>query len=244
MKKHRVRSSAFYAKTLGFDLNYSVYPGDAQHPIIYMLHGAYGNHTHFYTEMNLIDDLNFMQYKGTIVFIDALNSYYLDTEHLKMETAIIQDLIPYMEANYPSNGQRLIWGISMGGYGALKFGTKYPELFDCVVSMSPGIWEIPPNDSALQRWGIFKNETGAFDQAFWIKEHPLSLMKPSNTKFYLITGQDDRLTDFESVNHFYNKAKDTLDIDYHVDEHGPHSWYYWNAIMLRTFLQLEKDGFI
>ncbi|HEY4537740.1 MAG TPA: alpha/beta hydrolase-fold protein [Erysipelothrix sp.] len=240
MIKHRIQSTSFYSKTLGFDLNYSVYPGDKHHPIIYMLHGAYGNHRDFYTQTDLQADLKFLQYPGTIIFVDALNSYYLNSRHLKMETAIIEDLLPYMEKQYAFNGQRVIWGISMGGYGALKLGMKYPELFTTVVSMSPGIWLDPPESSALKQWDIFKDET-RFDLTFWQNEHPLHYLRPLTNHYYLITGQDDHLTDFASVDYFYQKAKDTLQIDYTVDPHGPHAWYYWSAIMLRTFLQLQAD---
>ena len=240
MKKHRIKSSGFFSKTLGFDLNYSVYSGSKNHPIIYMLHGAYGNHTNFYTEMPLKEDLAFLQYPGTIVFVDALNSYYLDTEALRMETAIMCDLLPYIENTYPFNGERVIWGISMGGYGAIKLGMKYPKCFATVIAMSPGIWLDPPESSALKRWGIFKKEE-QFDLEFWQQEHPLSFLRPMSNRFYLITGKDDLLTDFASVNYFYQEVKGTLDISLTIDEHGPHAWYYWSAIMLRTFLQLQQD---
>lgn len=61
------------------------------------------------------------------------------------ESYIVEELIPYVNANYrqmttaSGNSQpfRAVMGQSMGGYGALYFGVKYPNLFVAYAGDSP-----------------------------------------------------------------------------------------------------------
>jgi enterochelin esterase-like enzyme len=59
-----------------------------------------------------------------------------------MESVIIKNLIPHIDATYrtiPSREARAIEGHSMGGYGALRLGFKYPNLFAAVTGNSPAL---------------------------------------------------------------------------------------------------------
>ena len=52
-----------------------------------------------------------------------------------VESMIIRDLIPHIDANYRTLAKResrMIEGFSMGGSGAAKLGFKYPELFGAI----------------------------------------------------------------------------------------------------------------
>jgi enterochelin esterase-like enzyme len=56
-----------------------------------------------------------------------------------VETVIIQDLIPHIDATFRTLAQRqfrAIEGFSMGGFGAAHLGFKYPELFGAVSIMA------------------------------------------------------------------------------------------------------------
>jgi S-formylglutathione hydrolase FrmB len=75
-------------------------------------------------------------------------------------------LIPDVERRFralPTRDARAIAGLSMGGYGALKFGVKHPERFILAASMS-----------------------GAFDAAAWDHTDPnlLAFVKPSIARTY------------------------------------------------------------
>jgi len=57
-----------------------------------------------------------------------------------VETVIIRDLIPHIDEAYRTWGTRegrAVEGFSMGGFGALHLGFKYPELFGAVTSLAP-----------------------------------------------------------------------------------------------------------
>ena len=66
----------------------------------------------------------------------------------------MHEFLPAMEKKYRigrTRSQRGILGISMGGYGALHYGFKYPEMFAAVSANMPALIEhVPPELS--QEW--------------------------------------------------------------------------------------------
>jgi enterochelin esterase-like enzyme len=79
-----------------------------------------------------------------VVFVNGLvEGMYVDWKDgsMPLETVIVQDLIPHIDATYRtiSNRQgRLLDGYSMGGYGAARLGFKYTELFGAISIMGGG----------------------------------------------------------------------------------------------------------
>ena len=58
-----------------------------------------------------------------------------------VESAFVEDLIPYVDANFrtrPSREHRLIEGFSMGGFGAGRLGIKHSNVFSRVSMLSAG----------------------------------------------------------------------------------------------------------
>jgi hypothetical protein len=56
------------------------------------------------------------------------------------EDFMVKDLVPYVDANFrtlPSRDSRGILGDFMGGYGAIRFGMKHPDVFGSVYAMHP-----------------------------------------------------------------------------------------------------------
>ena len=135
--KGTVKATSFYSPTLGLDWNYDVYlPADYEsnpdktYPVIYMLHGLYGNHRNLLERFDssaMLDEAIQTAGQGAIVvFVDGFNSFYIDSADrgLKMESAIMNDLVPYIESTYRVSKDRkdhAIGGISMGGYGWARF---------------------------------------------------------------------------------------------------------------------------
>ncbi len=57
------------------------------------------------------------------------------------EDFVIQELVPYIDANFrtlPSRNSRGMAGIFIGGYGAIRFGMRHPEIFRLGVCHAPG----------------------------------------------------------------------------------------------------------
>ena len=144
---NRVETVRFESKLVGATLPYNVVlPYDyhssraTRYPVLYLLHGLGGHHTDWTTRTNVADYA--AQYRLIIVTPEGNDGWYTDSAGVptdKYETYFLNELIPDVEARYrtiQSRYGRAIAGLSMGGYGAFKFGLKYPGQFVFVGSMS------------------------------------------------------------------------------------------------------------
>ncbi len=146
---NRVQTIQFESKLVGKTLPYNVLlPIDynlpaaktKRYPVVYLLHGLTGHYTDWLGRTSLIDYT--ASYDFIIVMPEGNNSWYTDSATVptdKYESYIVQELIPDVEKHFRAGSERegrAIAGLSMGGYGALKFGVKYPEKFVFAASMS------------------------------------------------------------------------------------------------------------
>src|SRR5688500_2819125 len=112
----------------------------ARFPVIYLLHGLTGSHK------NWVEKTKLLQYVANSGFIvvtpEGGNGWYTDsiaTPNDKYESYIIKELVPDVDKKFrtlPDRQNRVIAGLSMGGYGAIKFGLKYSEIFSMAGSFS------------------------------------------------------------------------------------------------------------
>ncbi len=97
------------------------------------------------------------------------NSFYInsDLNNVSYEDFFIQELVPYIDNTFNTIANpnfRGISGHSMGGYGALLLGMRYPEVFSCIGAESPTppfmftnveTWPNPPSYDAFTLNSIF-----------------------------------------------------------------------------------------
>ncbi len=118
-----------------------------RYPVVYYLHGGGGSQR--------VGDIWVQKLDAAIkagicppmiaILIEGLpNGRYLDSPDGKapIESVIIKDLIPNVDANYRTitrREARALEGLSMGGYGAFHFGFKYPEMFSLISGMCAGV---------------------------------------------------------------------------------------------------------
>ncbi len=111
-----------------------------RYPAIYLLHGLYGSYKNW-TEKTKIAEYA-AEYGFIIVNPEGANGWYTDsvlTPNDRYESYIIKELIPEIDRKFRTKADRddrIIAGLSMGGYGSVKFGLKYPDLFTLVGSFS------------------------------------------------------------------------------------------------------------
>jgi len=175
-----ITPAQFHSATLGRDWDYNIYiptgysPATARYPVLYLLHGFGNTRDEWIAKGGIGQTADRLIAAGTIppcliVMPSAGQSWYLDGPE-KMETAFIHDLLPEIEARYaaqPGRQGRLLAGVSMGGYGALRFALRYPETFAAAALMSPAIYDpLPPANSASRRSAVFMT-AGAFDPKLW-----------------------------------------------------------------------------
>ena len=77
------------------------------------------------------------------------------------ENFMIQELVPYMDANFKSirdRDSRGIAGIFIGGYGAIRLGMRHPEVFGSVYAMHPvGTGTGVGVSMTIPKWDILRN---------------------------------------------------------------------------------------
>lgn len=137
----------FDSKAAGEKVSYLLYlpPGyeksaTTRYPVTYWLHGLGGSQQGApdYCE-RLTQAINAGKTPPMIVvFVNGMiDSFYCDSasQRRPVETVIIKELIPHIDATYRTITRRegrAIEGFSMGGFGAAHLGFKHPELFGAV----------------------------------------------------------------------------------------------------------------
>jgi S-formylglutathione hydrolase FrmB len=120
-----------------------------RYPVLYLLHGAGGDENDWSSRTDLASYI--AKYNLIVVMPAVGNTWYANSasdEKARYEDVIIRDLIPHIDAKYRTIGNwhgRAIAGLSMGGFGALKFALRYPHLFVFAASFS-GAFDAPRTD--------------------------------------------------------------------------------------------------
>jgi S-formylglutathione hydrolase FrmB len=116
------------------------FKSNRRYPVLYLLHGLFGNHDDWTTRTNLAEYAT--KYDLIIVTPEGNDSWYVDSATVstdKSESYFVRELIPDVDARYRTIKDRRargVAGLSMGGYGALKYGLKYRDYFAFAASMS------------------------------------------------------------------------------------------------------------
>ena len=77
------------------------------------------------------------------------------------EDFMVQELVPYIDANFktiPTRDSRGIAGIFIGGYGAIRIGMRHPDVFGSVYAMHPvGTGTGVSISMTIPKWDILTN---------------------------------------------------------------------------------------
>jgi enterochelin esterase family protein len=174
-------------------------------PALYFLHGLGGDHTFLITSgaWNIIENLQEEKKIGEFVVIAprANTSFYINSKsgHTQYEDFFVRDLIPQMEKRFrllSARSARAITGVSMGGYGALRFAFKYPQMFASVSAHMPALMEQLPHASGDMALNVFIGSAFGqpVDEAFWKANTPFIFARTANPrglKIYFDCGDHD-----------------------------------------------------
>ncbi len=217
----------------------------ARFPVVYLLHGLTG-HFDNWTEKTAVGTLA----DGVIIVTpEGGDGWYTDSATVtndKYESYVVTELIPEIDRKFRTAGgreNRAIAGLSMGGYGAIKFGLKYPHLFSLVGSFS-GAFDAPkrgiggqktwpsiasvygPDDSPTRKANdIFVIAGGLAEER--VKQLPFIYFDCGTEDLLLNTNREfAELLVSKKVAHEYRQLP------------GRHSWPYWEK-QIREFLRLR-----
>jgi enterochelin esterase-like enzyme len=125
-----------------------------RYPVIYFLHGYTDNDAKFYGFsshwMNLVTVLDSVFAEGKVqeMIVVTPNAYSRFQGSMYSNSAttgnwedyVAKELVSYMDKHYrtiPRADSRGLSGHSMGGYGAMRIGQKYPDVFSSIYLLSP-----------------------------------------------------------------------------------------------------------
>lgn len=148
-EKPRYETVQFESRLVGAALPYNVLlpadykrgsSKDRRYPVLYLLHGLGGSAADWVSTRAHLADYA-AQYPFIIVVPEGKDGWYTDgpAQGAKFESYFVEELIPDVDRRFrtlASRDARAVAGLSMGGYGSMKFALKHPELFAFAASMS------------------------------------------------------------------------------------------------------------
>ncbi|MHB8580610.1 MAG: alpha/beta hydrolase [Ignavibacteriaceae bacterium] len=250
------------SKILGKKVRYTIYlPSDYEtssryYPVVYMLHGYTDNDIAWiqFGEANATADEGIAQRKippMILVMPDGGVSWFINNynDSVKYEDFFFKEFIPYIESHYRILAEkrfRAIAGLSMGGYGALVYALKHPEMFSSCVAFSAAVFT--DKEIIDMKDDVWKEGLGlgfAFDPSLkgevritkqFKDNDPLYLFKTldinkiKSVRYYIDCGDNDFLYRGNSALHLLLRDLD-IPHEYRVRE-GMHSWVYWRSGLL------------
>lgn len=213
-------------------------------PLLLFLHGGGGDRSFLTRFRPVIDE---MWKAGTlppmvIATPSAGRSFYMDYRDgsQKWETFIVTDFLNHLREKYKVTSERrgtLLFGISMGGLGALRMGFKYPEKFGALAALEPGIdpalkWkEVQPRNRFWRAPELLETIFGKpFDEAYWEANNPASLavakaekLRAANLGIYLDAGDEDSFNLHEATEFLHRLLWDhKIPHEYHLVRGAEH----------------------
>ncbi|MBE7557776.1 esterase family protein [bacterium] len=251
-----VVSGTLESAILGRSMVYHVFlPGASPqmgdgYPVVYFLDGLHSRPERWFRwgGMEIAERLleSSTAVPFAVVVADADNSFYVNMAGGRgnYEDYFIKEVIPTLEQRFPIRADRdgrALSGTSMGGYGAIKLGLKYPELFGSVSAHSAMLLPVPLEqipESYKNSWG-WRGFTLAFgnppDPELWRANDPWVLLASREAgelpAIYFDCGTEDRYRFFDGAKVLSQKMKAAgVAHEFHLYP-GNHGWEYLNTVM-------------
>ena len=203
--------------TVGFNVytppGYS--SGSQAYPVIYLLHGLNGNEYNYFSYFSnstffnngsgslpsLIESA--MTDEAIVVLVNGgAQSFYNDWSNsttygpssnfpIQSETIIMEDVIPFIDANFrtiPSRNGRAIEGFSMGGRGAIKLAFNHPDQFCSTIAYAGAAFESIPSSASGNPY-IGEHETA--DRISTITANNIANIQANGLQIRLVDGEGD-----------------------------------------------------
>jgi putative tributyrin esterase len=255
----RIDCSAHNSRILKRVVRYCVYlpagydAGAAQHParrypVLYFLHGLGDNEQTLFNSggWTLLDDLRNQHKMGDFLIVapEGRRSFYVNSADgtVLYSDFFLREFMAHIESRYSIRAGRVgraISGISMGGYGALRFAFAHPELFSAVSVQSAALITEPPREldaagkTGVPLLAVLGPVFGKpIDVVHWNENNPLLLAKRNaaalqRVAIYFNCGQEDNYA-FEKGAAALNEEllKERVRHEYHAYP-GDHSLTYF-----------------
>ena len=218
--------------------------GDGDWPVLYLLHGALDDYTSWTRETDVSEltaDLPLL----VVMPAAGADGWYSDWWNggeggpPMWETYHLTEVRELLERNWQSGDERVVAGLSMGGFGAMSYAARHPGLFKAAASFS-GV--LHPLDLGFglhpSLWGDRTEQADV-----WAAHDPVALADAlDGIPLYVSygNGEPGRLDEADAafdeleaalwkMNETFVERLAELGIRARVDAYGPgtHTWPYW-----------------
>jgi putative tributyrin esterase len=219
-----------------------------RYAVIYLLHGYAGHYDNWTSRTKIAEYA--AKSRFIIVTPEGNNGWYTDSVTSpadKYESYILKELMPEVEKRYKTiadRDHRLVAGLSMGGYGAVKFGIKNPEMFFAVGSFSGALATTEFTEKRIGSLGKSVDATFGPESSDTRKANDIfALVRDSSAEvvktlpfIYFATGTEDVLV-VESNRAFLAVLNSKKVPHEYRERPGTHSWPFWDD-QIREFIAL------
>jgi S-formylglutathione hydrolase FrmB len=218
-------------------------------PCLLMLHGYGGNQDQWYSKTDIYQIA--VQKKLVIILPGCGDGFYEDTQE-DLPRFLAEELIVYAKKYLPISGMRdqtYIAGVSMGGFGALLIGAKYPQVFGKIASFS-GAFII--HDVAIGNLGVLGNADVAYFRTVFgdfatledstrdpVAEYIRASKITQIPKLLLLCGKEDVLMqpNLRIIRQLNNAHIPLL----WLETDGGHNWPFWKPLLPKVIEWLTDD---
>jgi S-formylglutathione hydrolase FrmB len=208
---------------------------------LYLLHGWDGNHEDWIQNTRIVKWAT--EYNIAVIMPSGENSFYVDHPNEDNYGKFIgEELIRETRRLFPLSEKRedtFIGGLSMGGYGALRNGFAYPNVFSKVIALSSRIFQKDDpfhdlsEDNPINRrvWHLLgsKSYSAVTDDLDIYKLIEGCMDKP---ELFMACGTEDFLIEENRALHTWLNDQG-LDHDY-MEAPGEHNWDFWSKSMQKA----------
>ncbi|WP_139959713.1 alpha/beta hydrolase [Flavicella sediminum] len=212
----------------------------ADYPVLYLLHGAFGNHKDWSQKTSNVQRLADQYHIIVVCPNGGFNSWYFDSPidpKMQYETYISKELVQAVDAKYrtiKNKSGRAIAGLSMGGHGAFYLAFKHQDIWGAAGSMSGGvdIRPFPNNWDIAKRLGSYAENKDNWENNTVI--NLAYLLNPKSLKLIFECGTGDFF--YEANARLHKKLLErNIPHDY-TERPGKHDWKYWNNAIKYQFV--------
>jgi S-formylglutathione hydrolase FrmB len=235
---------------------------DKKYPVLYFLHGLGESEQALFHigGWGRIEDLRRERKVGDFLVVapEGRATFFINSAGAqdRYSDFFISEFLPQVESQYRvvrNRGSRGITGLSMGGYGALRFAFAYPQLFSSVSVQSPALITEKPqelNDDLRQAGPLAQLLGQVFgnpiDVVHWRQNDPFILVRKNririaNQAIYINCGEQDeygfasgatklhKQLETEKIPHEFHLYPGGHNADYFLSHFGETIEFHWHT---------------